>query len=214
MRFKILIIMLAVLLTGCNKMIDEGGTNSQYQHDMDILRMQDIKTIGGYIEDYKDKTGHYPLVRSDEIEQYVHIATDGQKKYIQGAPPEKHVVTDCADLDQELKRVLGKDIVIPKDPQKVPMNKPNFYIYMTRGKDYWLAVHLHSACSLSKQVAKYYHKLEISSNPYPPAMVWSYETLSENKEFVKEASRPFYKPEYIDYLRKGELPTAPSTTTE
>lgn len=203
LKTLVIVFGMVTLMTGCKNILpDERRGDSPYQRDMDIIRMRDIQNIAGLIEEYRQITGHYPLVKNSMIPQYVYIATDEQKKQIIGGPAEKHVVTSCETLERELDRVLKRHISLPKDPQRLAVNKPNFYLYITRGKNIWLAVNLHSPCSLSKPVTKFYHTVEVSSKPWPQDKLWSLDTLTTHPDFIKEANRPLHNPGAIRKLRE------------
>ncbi|MDT8388972.1 MAG: hypothetical protein RRC34_00500 [Lentisphaeria bacterium] len=202
MSKTLMILALAALAAGCETGFRGAGGGDGGQRDMDILRLRHIQQIAGLIEEYRQSTGHYPLARSGLVTQYVYIATDEQEKNIPPILSEKHVVTPCETLERELSRVLKRNIRLPKDPQAVATLRPNVYLYITRGKDFWLAVHLHSPCSLSKPVAKYHHMVEVSSKPWPPSKVWSLDTLMTHPDFVKEVKRPLHNPDAFPEQRE------------
>jgi hypothetical protein len=178
-----------------------GFTSESYQHDADIVRLKDIKLLGSYIKEFHQKTGKYPLEGKSKQSNYVHLATEEQRKHIQGGPPSPHIVTALSEFVEELETGLGRKIPIPFDPQRAPVNKPNFYIYMIRGKIYYFAVHLHEAFPFARKIAPYYYKLEISNHPNPTNQIWEYDALIENREFIAAISREMNKPGYFQHLR-------------
>ncbi len=39
----------------------KNGTSEELQHDFDIVRLNDLAVLSGYIEQYKNLTGKYPF---------------------------------------------------------------------------------------------------------------------------------------------------------
>lgn len=179
----------------------EGGTSKRYQHDMDIVRLNDLKVIGAWIEEYKRKLGHYPLQGLSSKANYVLIATREQQQYIRGGPPQVHITTNVRDFIAVLEKGLGRKIELPFEPQRRAVNKPAFYIYMIQGQTYYLAVHLHNEYSFTRKVADFYYKAEIGNEPYIQKKIWSYKALMNNPDYKKAVSRKMYKPGYIKNLR-------------
>lgn len=99
---------------------------------------------------------------------------------------------------------LGRKIFIPFDPQRVAVNKPNFYIYMIRGKTYYFAVHLHEEFPFARKIAPFYYKLEISNDPNPANQIWDYDALMQNSEFAAAISREMNRPGYFQNLRNEQ----------
>lgn len=179
-----------------------GGPLEDYQHDMDIVRLKDIKALGALIEEYRSQSGHYPLVGAAEVPNYIFIATKEQKQFIRGKPPYEHVVTDVKEFIKEMEKGLGRKIEIPFDPQRRPVNKPNCYIYMVQGETYTLAVHLHNNYPFARKIKEFYYKLEVSNVPNPNMKIWAYEALVKNKKFQEAIAEPLLKPGYAEELRK------------
>ena len=108
----------------------KSGTSKKLQNDFDFVRLMDVATLSGYIEEYSYVTGKFPFGCEIEYPHYVHIATKQQEQYAKGAPPYQHKRASAKEFIVELQSKLGKDIEIPFDLRKAPVNKPNFYIYM------------------------------------------------------------------------------------
>jgi hypothetical protein len=51
------------------------GTNAEYQHDADIVRLNDVKLFGRYLQKYYKIKGCYPLQGVSELPVYVYVAT-------------------------------------------------------------------------------------------------------------------------------------------
>lgn len=179
----------------------EGGTSKRYQHDMDIARLNDLKVLGGLIEEYHQKKGKYPLQGNFELPNYVFIATKDQMKYIRGGPSHPIAKTPVLNLIKELEKGLVRKIQMPFDPQKIPTNKPAFYLYMIHGKTYYLSVHLHNQYAFTRKIGPFYNKLEVSNQPYPPNRIWGYQDLMKDAVFIKATTRKMFKPGYVKKMR-------------
>jgi len=177
------------------------GTSSTYQHDMDIVRLQDAKEIASLIETYRQRNGHYPLVGKSKQINYVYIATPEQEKQIKGTPPYPHVVTPVCEFQEILSKGLKREVKLPFDPQRRGVNKPNFYIYMVVGDDYYLAVHLHENFTFTRKIADYYNKFEVSSAPAPYSHIYSYASILKNTSLNDVITRTMHKPKYVAKLR-------------
>ena len=205
-----LIILLAVmssvasadLLDGVKDFVSS-GTSTPMQQDFDIARLKDLKELGGHIERYKIISGKYPFEGVTNVSNYVHIATKGQKKYASRRPPFSHKLTDVKELVSELQKVLGEDVLIPFDPQKVPVHKPNFYVYKVHDSTYYLAVHLFQSFSFSKNVAKNYNKVEVTNSPQRGKGAWLYNDLITNEGFMAAVNEAPNKPGYVESLRRS-----------
>lgn len=171
--------------------LQKTGTSSTYQHDADIVRLKHLKYLGGLIEEYHEETGRYPLQSDDNIENYVNIASFSQKKYTQGGPPYEHRETAVEEFKVVLEKGLGRNINLPFDPQLVPVNKPNFYIYMVKGDQYYLAVHLYDGSGFARKIAPYYFKAEISNISVSSQKIYKYNELMNNPEYQKRINDEF-----------------------
>lgn len=176
---------------------------SAYQHDMDIVRLNDIKEIGSYIEEYKIKTGKYPLVGAVPVPLYVWISTKEQQETIKNSkpPPYKHAVVSVKALIAELEKELGRKIIMPFDPQRKPSGRQNFYSYLVKGGTYNLAVHLYHAYPFASKIGDNWYKVEVSNNPNLKIPIWDYEVLMQDPRFLTAIAEPMTKPGYVDKLR-------------
>lgn len=185
------------------------GGEAFYQHDMDIARLRDLRSLGGMIERYRSRNGAYPLQDGSTIPTIVYIATREQRGSIQGAPPYTHKVVAVRQFIQALREGLGDPVELPFDPQRVAVNRPNFYEYMVVGDTYFLAVHTHEAFGFARKVSAHYCKVEVSNKPIPSRKVWEYRTLMDDECFVAAASRRPHRPGYIERLRTRLRATNP-----
>jgi hypothetical protein len=180
----------------------KSGTSEDLQHDFDIVRLKDVATLSGYIEKYKEITGKYPFEGDVNLPHYVHIATKQQEQYAKGAPPYEHKRTSAQAFIKELQSKFGPDIQIPFDLQKVPVNKPNFYIYMVYDNVYHMAVHVHQDYSFANKVAAYYNKVEVTNNPDAKRKgTWLRNQLLANQAYIDAVNAKPNKPGYTEQLR-------------
>ncbi len=180
----------------------KGGTSEALQHDFDIVRLNDLALLSGHIEKYKEITGKYPFQGHTELPHYVHIATREQAQYAKGGPPYSHKKSSAKSLAKELMLKLGPEIEIPFDLQRVPTNKPNFYIYMVRGDVYYLAVHIHQNFSFANKIADYYNKVEVTNYQGENRKgTWRRSELLANDSYQQARRATPNKPGYAEELR-------------
>ena len=139
---QFIIAIACILLASCASSPSDfglSGTSESLQHDLDITRLEDLKVLSGHIEKYRELTGKYPFEGAVNIPNYTLIATREQQKYAVGGPGYNHKKTPAIDFVSELQEKLG-DIEVPFDLQRVPVNKPNFYIYSIVDDVYFLSL--------------------------------------------------------------------------
>lgn len=202
----VLVTVIALSCVACAPLGDflESGTSEDLQHDLDIARLKDLEALSGYIEQYHEATGKYPLQGEVDFQHYVYIATQEQQQYVRGSPPYTHKTSPATRFVRELTDVLGADLVIPFDPQRYPVNKPNFYIYMVAGDTYFLAVHLHNDFAFTQKVADYYYKVEVTNAPEAVRQgLWLRNELLANPDYVDAATAAPFKPGYVEQVRSS-----------
>lgn len=201
---SLLYFILVCVLSGCSATPSSpvSGTSEALQHDLDIVRLQDLQTLSTYVERYREIKGRYPLQGQADVPHYVHIATQEQQQYAQMSPPYAHVKTPAKDFVDELIATLGNDIEVPFDLQRVPVNKPNFYIYMITGKTYFLAVHVHQDFPFANKVADFYNKVEITNGTdVNRPGTWQRAKLLTNPAYISATHAQPHKPGYTEQLR-------------
>ncbi|WP_227430273.1 hypothetical protein [Psychrobacter sp. I-STPA6b] len=139
------------------------STEEDFQQDADIIRLQHLKYWVTQIEDYQQKTGHYPFQGQADVPIYVFVATPQQQKYITQAPPPPAKTYSMKNFVDTLEAGLGHQIDEFYDPQYAPDVKPNFYMYMVDGDNYYFAVHTHQQYPFSKIIGRNYNKIEVSN---------------------------------------------------
>ena len=136
---------------------------AKYQADMDRVRISHIDYLATLLTEYESKSGKYPLqseINSQEILVYVTHRelptwlTDQAKQL----PVEQR--SNLA-LEQDIEKVLQRDIQMPSDPQNVATYAPNVYIYQVSESRACVAGHLYSSTPNTRNVQNRYHKYEI-----------------------------------------------------
>lgn len=199
------IILISSLLASCTVTSDlaRTGTSGALQYDFDIARLNHLEKISSYIEEYKRITGKYPLQGQSTLQHYVLIATQEQQKYTTQRPPYPHDTTDATSFIAELQSKLGNDIQIPFDPQRAPVNKPNFYIYMIEGDTYYLAIHVHQDFIFANKLGSYYNKIEVTNNISGNRKgTWLRESLISHPDFISAKNAIPNKPGYTEMVIK------------
>ncbi len=175
--------------------------DKEYQHDADIFRLRHLKYFGKLIEEYHQKTGKYPLQGDSETQHYVLLAAPHQQKYAKGTP-EQFKVTDVENFRATLKEGLGRDIEFKFDPQKVPAEAPNFYIYMIEEGSFFFAVHLYNGRSFTNPLGKHYHKLEITNEEPNRPGLWKLDELINDKDFQVTVNEKPHKEDFFLHLEE------------
>ena len=179
------------------------GTSSEYQHDADIVRLNDLEAMWNLVNEYKKKTGKYPLEGESSKPHYVEIATKQQAAGLNSQPPFPIAKTSPKEFQTILREELGTDVDLPFDPQKVGDSKPALYLYMIQGDRFVLAIHVHEEYSFSKQVGRYYNKIEVSNQAYLPQEIYDGSVLFPTEDYQTSKNRQMHKPGYFEDLRKA-----------
>lgn len=192
----------------------QSGSDKNYQHDMDINRLRNLKVLGQLIEKYKEKMGYYPLQNQlDSYEEiYVHIGTPSQeeqaKKFIPNHMREminsgKLKIIETGQFYKVLQNGLGEKVSPVFDLQKAALHIPNVYVYATNKDSYYLAIYTFNYFPFSQVLGRFIYKNEISNQPINKPKVWSYNDLMNNEDYKKAISQKIIKPQYIDDLNKA-----------
>ena len=220
MKYQTLIIGFIILcLFGCDF---EGGTSKSMQKDFDKIRLDHILTINALIQEYKTTTGKYPF--EDGLAQMpvvVTIQTDKQKethngnvpiildlesRAVNGLFPEQPPRIDMRTV-QEFEKLLSeglkRDVILPKDPQKVPVNKPSVYIYTYYLDVYDVTAFLHHDLSFARNLGPFNNKVTIGNRSLPQVGIWKAEDLMQQDDFREFFLSKFNKG---GYELKTQLP--------
>jgi len=201
---NLLVLLLVVGNFACSTVgeVAKTGTLEALQHDLDIVRLNDLALLSGHIEKYRHLKGKFPFQGETNLPHYVLIATRTQQNQAFQGPPTAHKTTETKTFVNVLTSVLGDDIQIPFDLQRVAVNKPNFYIYMVIENIYYLAVHVHHDFPFANKVGPYYNKVEVTSSADAERSgVWLRSNLITNPDYIHAAGVAQIKPGYTDDLR-------------
>ena len=182
-----------------------GCTSKAFQSDADIYRMKHLKYYGELIEEYKAKVGKYPFEGMENKPIYVFVANSKQEKYVRDDNPNPHHRYDLKVFIQTLEEGLGRQIDEYYDPQFAPDSKPNFYIYMQAGKQFYFAVHLSQGYGIAKKVAEGYYKLEITDEPIAMYGLFGLSELVKNEYFNEAINAVPTKKAFFDDRVKAFL---------
>jgi len=135
---------------GCASMSPESSWEQDYQAYADKVRINDVHTIVDLVIQYHKKTGFYPLADGSHPLP-VYVAITNKKEYIK---------TEFVDKDifiSAIKSVLGKDVLIPMDPQNYDVYGARFYLYSTDGDNFQISARLFKPTPLTQPIDKYTH---------------------------------------------------------
>ena len=200
MKYKTLIIGFIIsCLFGCDF---EGGTSKSMQEDFDKIRMDHLFVINELVQEYKSTTGKYPFeTDSAQLPAIVIIQTEKQKETHKGNVPiflDLETRTTNGQIPKQPQRVdmrtvqefekilsdgLKRNIILPKDHQKVPVNKPSVYIYTYYLGVYDVTVFLHNDFPFARNIGPFYNKLTVGNRTAPDASIWTADDLMQQNEF-------------------------------
>jgi hypothetical protein len=188
-----------LLLASCN-----GQMERQYQTDADIVRIRHFDHYAQLLTRYYEKAGKYPFQNEKDAPVYVFIMSDLQEKDFKDTIPYHHYTVNDRYFFEELSNVLNEQASEKYDPQKVASGRPNVYIYMVDGDDFYFAVHLYGGNKFSKNVGKDYHKMELSNRDDEQNKLFSYHTLKNDSGYTELVNRTVQKQGYFDELEGQE----------
>jgi len=174
------------------------GLEKQLQDNCDIVRLKHLEYYANLIEEYKSKTGHYPLQNKSGKQVYSLIFNGMQKDYCKDTNPNPHELVAAKDFFTEIEKGLVRRVDQYYDPQYVPTTKPVFYIYMIQGETYYFAVHLSKYYPFSTKVSANYYKVQVSNESYPNYKIYTIKELEKNKKYKEAVSIPLKNEKYFE----------------
>jgi len=197
--FKIFLLFVGIILIfSCKSYRNKEGI---YQADADIVRIQHFDYYAQLLAEYNEKTGKYPFQYEKEYPVYVFLLTNFQEKDFKDTNPYKHFTVNDKYFFQELTDILGKNIYEKYDPQKVSSDgRPNMYIYMVYEDNFYFAIHLYNSNPFTKNIDKYYNKMELSNEDDFGNKYFSYETLKNDPQYLELINRTANKQDYFNDL--------------
>lgn len=185
------------------------------QEDFDKIRVDHLFVIFDLVSEFHRETGKYPFqVAGSELPVFVIIQTEEQEKthggkvplfldleirLERGLPFEKPNRVDVKSLEEfetELTRGLKRTVQLPKDPQKVPINKPSVYLYNYFAGVFEITAFLHHDTSFTRPIGEFYNKITLSNYSDPSVAIWNQEQLKNQEDFRIFFSIPFNKGGY------------------
>ena len=192
----------------------EGGTSKAMQEDFDKIRLDHLFIINDIVNEYKEKTGHFPLGNYSEKPVYVIIATKEQIENDKGRSrvfldlstravdgkipdqPQSIVKVSLQEFISELETGLECPVEIPVDPQRVPVHKPSLYYYTYYLGVFDVTAFLHNDFSFARNLSEFYNKITVGHRSYPPSGIWTPKELIAQEEFRQFFQSPFNKGGY------------------
>jgi len=122
----------------------------EWQKNADKQRVEDLNNLANLVKSFHEKTGYYPLAKSDiPFPIYIDLTS---KKYESDVT---HV--DMKHFVDEIKSVLGSDVTVPVDPQKYDAwGGARLYQYFTDGIDYGLYTFLFFERDNTEQIEPFF----------------------------------------------------------
>ncbi len=201
-------------------------TEKKFQEDADIVRLRHLKYYSDIIEEYKEKTGKYPLQDRTIVTNYQASFTEDQKNQIKTLPvyveianewqedeakkyndaiPFSHYNGNDKEFFYEIEKGLGRRVDEYYDPQKKPSGRPNFYVYVVNEDgDYYFAVHTYQEYPFGLYLAKNYYKIEVSNSTSNQQSILSNELFSR-EEYISESQKELKKSEFFSNLENEFL---------
>ena len=193
----------------------EGNTSKSMQEDFDRIRLDHILRISEFVREYKEISGDLPFANiSDSRPVMIVIGTEKQIERHKGNLPlildlptrsKDGIVPEqpssierlsYADFKNAMEEVLKKEINVPVDPQKVPVNKPVLYVYTYYMGVYDVTAYLHNPLQFARPVAEYCYKITVGSKSAPKAAIWTPEDLVVQEGFEEFYLAPFNRDGY------------------
>ena len=123
--------------------------DESYQNAMDPIRIGDAKHIVDVILEYADATGSLPFEKQASEKPFMvligHSRQDEDMFAQEKVLSRDAVFANSNVLEAELSRGLGREIVLPRDPQRVATYAPNVYIYFVSKGQLTVISHLYSS---------------------------------------------------------------------
>lgn len=185
-----------------------------FQQAADAKRVYDVHLIAGLVEKYKAKKGFYPFgeikppdllhpeEKPEEITPTEIIITPCilKDEYNRPAPGRNAAIRPSISFVSELFQVLKDDPEskmllenFPYDPQKIPVDAPNFYQYRINSEgNYSISANLYHPYPNTQKIKDNYYKYEIGSIKSPSILPIS-SFGKEKVEKIREAGQLAYK---------------------
>jgi hypothetical protein len=151
------------------------GAEAAYQQDADAKRVADVHKIAALLEQYKRATGHYPYhdraveAPYGKVAYMVTVGMPSAEEALKRRPNPFGInvrTLYSRDLIGVLKDALKRDIVLPVDPQKVPLASPNaYFVFFLDDDTYLVTAFLYGAHPNAAVLARNVNLYGVTSQP-------------------------------------------------
>lgn len=159
---KILLILISFMFLACSNM------EKTYQNDMDKRRVRDVEYISKIIYEYYQILGKYPLQDKVKNKNITVFLTNKkiEKAFIDQNNEQGFELHSLEEFEKEIEKVLGRELDLPEDPQKVPTYAANFYIYFVNKESASVMGNLYSKNDFTVDAGNYYkYEKVLKSSP-------------------------------------------------
>ena len=186
-----------VFLTAATAAQDIGKSltqlESDFQHDADTYRARHLGYYVKLIEEFKEKTGRYPLQGDEKRPIWTHVANSWQLKNTRPGPSYAHVRVPFAEWVRDVEEGLGREIDELYDPQLAPVGRPNFYVYVLSGDQYFMSVYVSESLPFAREEGPKNYKIAVSNICKPDDGHVGPKDLLASKEFSEVTARPLVR---------------------
>lgn len=212
--FAISVALVLFLLPSCMGQF-EGGTLKPMQEDFDRIRLDHLLVIAKLVNEYEQKTGHLPfanpsdgkpvaviIASQDQLDRHKEaslVRLDLETRARDGSVPEAPEQIEMRTVDelvQELEASLEREIELPVDPQKVPVNKPSVYVFTSYLGVFDVTAYLHNSLPFTRKMADYAYKITIGNRSNPESGIWTADELMQQPDLRKFFGTPFNRSGY------------------
>lgn len=130
--------------------------DSRYQRDMDEVRRSHANQIADVIREYAEKTGALPFQDVAQEQPFMVLighSSDHEDQFSKDPVLQRRAqFANSSTLESMLSEALGRDVKLPREPQKYPTFAPNLYVYFVSGNQMTVVSHL---CYPDEDAVKY-----------------------------------------------------------
>jgi hypothetical protein len=191
MRLQVAVIAVAIALQlGCSASSDSSAKqepteanalnrreiDSQNEPTTDADRVADVHAIASLVEEFKQKTGHYPYEEAflNPEPGFVPVSAavivtsqDLPEQYRYPPPGVSGAVYPCDEFIAYLSEALKRKVTLPSDSEP----PPRFYQYQFDGQNYYVSATLSQPTAHTRQLAPNWHKYQVGSTAIPEKKV-------------------------------------------
>lgn len=158
-----------------------------FREEMDVVRVHHLLYYGELLDEYFQKTGHYPFQDSGSKNIRVIFATMDQK--INFPANEDTTEISFKEFITELEKVLKRNVEEYYDPMAMDENYPLAYIYQIGKHHYFLTAYLYNSYSFSMDL-KGIQAFFISNMLIPYKKCYTFNWINNNEEIKEFLTTP------------------------